>query len=232
MTFDARRIKAICFDVDGTLSDTDDLWVSKFCAILRPVTFLFPGRDPGLFARRAVMVSESPTNLAYHLLDRFDLDDDMLRLYHYATRFKVQRKATAFWLISGVKEMLQQLQAHYALAVVSARDASTFAFLEQYDLMQYFSAVAIADTCRYTKPYPDPILWATRQMGVGPAETLMVGDTSVDIRAGRAAGAQTAAVLCGFGEEKELRRAGADLILSSTADLLGVLMQVSSMSDE
>ena len=70
-------------------------------------------------------------------------------------------------------------------------------------------------------------------MGAAPAEVLMVGDTSVDIRAGRAAGAQTAAVLCGFGEEKELRRAGADLILSSTVDLLGVLIrQVSSMGDQ
>ena len=117
--------------------------------------------------------------------------------------------------------------------MVSARDDSTFHFLEQFDLLPYFSAVAIANTCRYTKPYPDPILWVAQKMGAAPAEVLMVGDTSVDIRAGRAAGAQTAAVLCGFGEEKELRRAGADLILSSTVDLLGVLIrQVSSMGDQ
>jgi phosphoglycolate phosphatase-like HAD superfamily hydrolase len=45
----------------------------------------------------------------------------------------------------------------------------------------------------------------------------------MDVRAGRAAGAQTVGVLCGFGEEKELRRAGADLILPSTADLLAAL---------
>ena len=47
----------------------------------------------------------------------------------------------------------------------------------------------------------------------------MIGDTTVDIRAGRAAGAQTVGVLCGFGSERELRRAGADLILASTAEL-------------
>jgi phosphoglycolate phosphatase len=52
----------------------------------------------------------------------------------------------------------------------------------------------------------------------------MVGDTTVDIRAGRAAGAQTVGVLCGFGEEAELRRQGADLILPSTADLDEVLL--------
>jgi N-acetyl-D-muramate 6-phosphate phosphatase len=52
---------------------------------------------------------------------------------------------------------------------------------------------------------------------------LMVGDTTVDIHAGRSAGAQTAGVLCGFGEEKELRGAGADHILSTTADLRSLL---------
>jgi N-acetyl-D-muramate 6-phosphate phosphatase len=53
----------------------------------------------------------------------------------------------------------------------------------------------------------------------------MVGDTPIDIRAGRAAGAQTIGVLCGFGEREELLRAGADLILDSTADLPTVLLK-------
>jgi phosphoglycolate phosphatase len=47
----------------------------------------------------------------------------------------------------------------------------------------------------------------------------MIGDTTVDIRAGKAAGAQAVGVLCGFGEEAELRQLGADLILKSTSDL-------------
>ena len=52
----------------------------------------------------------------------------------------------------------------------------------------------------------------------------MIGDTTVDIRAGKAAGAQTVGVLCGFGEEGELRRVGADLILPSTADVEAELL--------
>jgi phosphoglycolate phosphatase len=52
----------------------------------------------------------------------------------------------------------------------------------------------------------------------------MVGDTSVDIRAGKAAGAQTAGVLCGFGQEAELRRMGADLILPTTPLLVEALL--------
>jgi HAD superfamily hydrolase (TIGR01549 family) len=223
MAIETERIKGICFDVDGTLSDTDDLWISKLCTILRPVSGLFPERKMEPFARRLIMTTETPANLAYHLLDRFDLDDDIARLYHWASRLKLERRPASFWLISGVKEMLHELNNHYALAVVSARDSSTYQFLEQFDLLPFFSAVAIADTCRFTKPYPDPVLWAADKMGIAATNCLMVGDTVVDIRAGKAAGAQTSGVLCGFGEEKELRRAGADLILSSTTDLLNVL---------
>lgn len=47
----------------------------------------------------------------------------------------------------------------------------------------------------------------------------MIGDTTVDMRAGKAAGAQTLGVLCGFGEEDELKQLGADLIVKSTSDL-------------
>jgi phosphoglycolate phosphatase-like HAD superfamily hydrolase len=45
----------------------------------------------------------------------------------------------------------------------------------------------------------------------------------VDIRAGKSAGAQALGVLCGFGEEPELRRMGANEILASTSQLSDLL---------
>ena len=71
--------------------------------------------------------------------------------------------------------------------------------------------------------YPDPILFVARQMGVSPEACLMIGDTTVDMRAGRAAGAITVGVLCGFGQEVELLRAGADLILPTTSLIIQAL---------
>ncbi|MPN00756.1 Phosphoglycolate phosphatase [bioreactor metagenome] len=56
-------------------------------------------------------------------------------------------------------------------------------------------------------------------MQVPAQNCLMIGDTTVDILAGKAAGAQTVGVLCGFGEEGELRRAGADLIVKDLKEL-------------
>ena len=60
-------------------------------------------------------------------------------------------------------------------------------------------------------------------MGVAPENCLMIGDTTVDIRAGVASGAQTVGVLCGFGERDELERRGTNLILENTAELADVL---------
>ena len=66
---------------------------------------------------------------------------------------------------------------------------------------------------------------AAKMMKVSPEECLMIGDTTVDIRAGRSAGAQTAGVLCGFGEEYELRKMGADAIFDITPSVLNVLLR-------
>ena len=56
MPLDPSRIRAICFDVDGTLSDTDDLMVSRIARRLTPIRRLLPARDP----RRIAWLKASP----------------------------------------------------------------------------------------------------------------------------------------------------------------------------
>ena len=225
MTLDPTRVQAICFDVDGTLSDTDDQWAAMLTRRMAPLRRLFPGGDTRPFARRAVMCAETPGNLVYGLLDRVHLDDEVARLYSHICRHRVGRRPRVFKLVPGVAALLAVLHEHYPLAVVSARDEeSTRAFLDQFELTGLFHSIATAQTCPYTKPLPDPVLWAAERMGVPPANCLMVGDTAVDVRAGKLAGTQTVGVLCGFGREAELRRAGADLILPHTAALGPVLL--------
>jgi phosphoglycolate phosphatase-like HAD superfamily hydrolase len=226
MTFDITRVHALCFDVDGTLSDTDDAWVKGISRLLSPLRFLSNGRDLLPFSRWLVMTLESPGNLAYHLLDRLDLDDDTARLLAALAR-KRDAVARHFWLVPRVDEALHAFFHRFPMAIVSARGSlGTHAFLDQFGLAPLFKAVATAQTCRFTKPFPDPILWAAGQLGVPPQNCLMIGDTTVDIRAGRAAGAQTVGVLCGFGTERELRRAGADLVLPSPWNLIDILAEL------
>jgi HAD superfamily hydrolase (TIGR01549 family) len=224
MAVDFTKVKAICFDVDGTLSDTDNLWVSKFVNTLRPVKSIVGEIRLQKLGRSLVMMMESPGNLVYEMLDHLHLDDDVARVYNWMAMKNIGRKPKSFWIIPDVKEMLVQLHSRYPMAVVSARDeAGTLTFMEQYELYSYFSTIVTSQTCIYTKPFPDPIHWAAKKMGVAAENCLMVGDTTVDIRAGKAAGAQTVGVLCGFGTERELRRAGADLILEHTGQLLRLI---------
>jgi N-acetyl-D-muramate 6-phosphate phosphatase len=220
---DVNRIRAVCFDVDGTLNDTDDLAVEKLARTLNRLRFLLPGRDAPRVARRLVMWVEAPGNAVIGVPDWLGIDDNLAFLFDWLNRNNANQ-IQRFRLMEGVPELLEALHGRYHLAIVSARDeGSTRQFLRAFDLEKYFVCVAGALTVEHTKPYPDPIFWAAQQMGVPASNCLMIGDTTVDIRAGKAAGAQTAGVLCGFGERAELVQKGADVILDTTAQLLDVL---------
>ncbi len=219
MALEIERIKGLCFDVDGTLSDTDDHWVHRLEKFLLPLRWMLPKRDVQSFARFWLMALETPGNLLYHLADRLGIDDNIGYLMNWVMRSN-HRRAGHFWMVPGVDQCLAALAERYPMTIVSARgEKSTLSFLEQFNLTHYFCAIATSQTCEFTKPFPDPVLWAARQMQLPPENCLMIGDTTVDIKAGKRAGAQTLGVLCGFGQEKELSRAGADHILTSTACL-------------
>lgn len=219
MAIDLSRVKGLCFDVDGTLSDTDDVWVAQLAQSLRFARFLFKKGDPRPFARWFVMATETPMNGMYHLMDRLSLDDNIASLYSKLNQ-KRKNKIRPFQLMKGAYELLQYVNTRYPLTVVSARDdASTRRFLDQFNLGGLFRAVVTNQTCEYTKPFPHPVRCAADAMGLKPEECIMIGDTTVDILAGKTAGAQTVGLLCGFGEEKELIRAGADLICKDLAEL-------------
>ncbi len=219
MSLDLNRVKALCFDVDGTLSDTDDLYVRKISRFIP--RFLI--KDPDHFARRFVMWVEAPGNALLGLADTFSIDDEMVAVIDWMSRHR-KHSSKEFLLISGVDEMLKQLHGRYPMSVVSTRDeGGTLAFLQKFDLLKYFDVIITGLSAEHTKPYPDPILLAAQKMHTAPENCLMIGDTTVDMRAGKSAGAQTVGVLCGFGEEPELKKMGADVIIEDTTKLLDLL---------
>lgn len=220
MPLNILKIKALCFDVDGTLSDSDNVYTQKFSRYIPK--FLF--KKPDEVARRLVMWMESPGNALLGIADTLHVDRQMVAAINWLSQHR-RRSDKEFLLIPGVDDMLKQLHGRYPMAVISARDEKTnMAFLEKFDLVKYFDVIVTGLSAKYTKPYPDPIFLAAEKMNVAPENCLMIGDTTVDIRAGKSAGAQTVGVLCGFGEEYELRKMGADEILEDTTKLLKILM--------
>ena len=207
------KIQGWFFDLDGTLMDTDDQTVERLAQRLR---FLGAARARRL-ARRIVMAGETPMNYAITAVDMVGLD---------AVLFGVRRMLSGhtlptFRLIEGVKPLLAHLAERATLAVVSTRSAEDAAeFLRQHDLTDFFKLSVTQATTKRLKPHPEPVLYAAKQLGLSPEVCVMVGDTTMDVLSGRHAGAWAVGVLCGFGEEAELWRAGAHLVLPSTADLL------------
>ncbi len=223
MPLDLQRIKGLCFDVDGTISDTDDAWVEKVSRCLNPIAKAFKRQEPRRLARWLVMASESPMNLVMYWLDSVSLDDNYARLFARMAKRRGYKQAH-FTLMMGAQELLDQAKLSYPLSVVSARDErTTRIFLEQFALHEHFVEVVTSQTCERTKPYPMPVQRAANAMGLDARDCVMIGDTTVDILAGRRAGAQTVGLLCGCGTEKELSKAGADVVLNDLVELRALL---------
>ncbi len=215
MTLPLPTIRAWLFDLDGTLIDTDDQAMMR----LQKRLHLFGHWSRGI-ARRLVMWSEGPTNALVTLFDLLGLDSLL-----FALNQRIGWKDDdGFHIIPGVQPMLRALAQHYTLGIVSTRSReAAHAFLEQYHLKELFSIVVTREDTERLKPHPEPLLYAAQRLQLKPEACVMVGDTPVDIRAARRAGAWSLGVLCGFGDVNDLRRAGSHLILPSTADILKLL---------
>jgi HAD superfamily hydrolase (TIGR01549 family) len=214
------EIDAIFFDLDGTLVETDDDAVHTLAQWLRPLRWCLPRRNETRAARRILMAIEGPSNSLLTLLDRLGLDDELFDLRDRLQRLRGLYTPVNFRPVDGVSETLQDLSRRYHLGIVTTRsrkDASTF--LTQQGLADIIQVIAGREDTWRLKPHPSPIRFAAEKLSVPAERCLMVGDTTVDILAARSAGARSVAVLSGFGEQDELERAGADLVLRSASEL-------------
>lgn len=212
------EVKAILFDLDGTLIDTDDVMIERAARWLQPLAQLFSQDDPKRVLRQAIMASEGPTNAFLTFLDILGLDDELFALGDRLRRLRGLRTPGNFRPVDGVVETVRELSRRYPLGIVTTRSRQDAqAFLEQHALGDCFSVVVTHEDTWRLKPHPEPIRHAAKQLGVAVERCLMVGDTRVDIRAAKATGACAVGVLCGFGERGDL--AEADLILESPVEL-------------
>ncbi len=91
--------------------------------------------------------------------------------------------------------------------------------LERLRIARYFKLIIGADYGLPLKPAPDSILKILSHFSVPKEETVIVGDGTTDIRAGKAAGVITCSVTYGFRSEDELRKAGPDYVIPRFSDL-------------
>lgn len=221
------KVKALIFDVDGTLSDSDDRMVEQVYEHLGFLGSIMGENNLKRFSRWFIRTAEGPGNWVLELADRLGMDHLIANFFDHRANQK-EHLVRHYPLIPGVFPMLQALSSRYPFAIVTARnEVTTRHFLNLNNLDPFFPIVISSQTCRRTKPFPDPLLHAASRMNIPIENCLMIGDTVTDVRAALSAGAQSLSVLCGFGTETELIKSGTQEILPSTsmvADFLsGVL---------
>ena len=215
------EIDAILFDLDGTMIEIDNEAFDYLARRLQPLQRFLPKRDATWVARRILMWAEGPANSLLTFVNRIGLDDTFLDLGDRLRSMQGLHTPSNFRLVDGTGEMLEELSHRYHLGVVTTRCcAHAEAFLEQQELRGLIHVIVGREDTWRIKPHPSPVRHAAEELDVPVERCLLVGDTPADIYAARSAGARSAGVLCGLGTETELERAGVDLILNTTSDLI------------
>ena len=125
------------------------------------------------------------------------------------------------YLYEGVRQGLDHMQARqYCMGCVTNKAAEfTHPLLDDLDIARYFQVVICGDDTIEIKPHPMPLLTAAQRMQVDPQRSLMLGDSSNDVRAARAAGFQIICTSYGYNHGEDIRRYAPDAVIDSMAEL-------------
>jgi phosphoglycolate phosphatase-like HAD superfamily hydrolase len=217
-TLRGRPVRAVFFDLDGTLVETDDEMVARLARRLASWRPLLPGRDVTRAARHLADWINERFNGGLAVLDWLRLDEPAQRLARRWGLIHANSAERPLIPVAGTIDLVHALYGRYLLGIVSTRsEAEARVYLAQNGLAGAFAVIVGSDSTARIKPHPQPILHGARRLGVDPSHVVMVGDTTADVRAAQSAGALAVGVLCGFGDRADLHRA--DLVLASTADL-------------
>lgn len=210
-------MKAVIFDIDGTLIDSVDLharaWLETFAMFGRKLTFQNVRKQIGKGGDQLmpVFLSKEEIQRSGKLLEKIRGD-----LY----KQRYMKKVKPFPRVRELFERIKSDELQIALASSAKGDELDYykKLINVEDLMEAHTS---ADDADKSKPHPDIFEAALAKLDdVAPEEAIVVGDTPYDAIAARKAGMVTVGVLCGGFPEDELRSAGCIEIYRDPADLL------------
>jgi len=205
-------LRALLFDVDGTLLDTRDAWMAAFDAGLAAV------RSQALSGREGDRWIGTPIETIY--AERAGLSGDVLaRAVSEFQRSEADSLRNGVRSFPGIVEMISSLRGWSLATITNKRADTTREALRLAGLSGAFDLVLGGDSVRRMKPAPDPVLQAAEALRVPVAACGVVGDTEIDVRAGREAGAVTIGVTWGYGSRARLEEAGVGYLVETPAAL-------------
>ena len=210
----------IIFDFDGTLGDTRRNIVTTMQMTIAELHL--PNRSE----------EECAATIGLPLAGCFrtlfpDIQDELIPrcAETYRRFFNENLKTIHPEAFPAVVETLSILhQKGFVLTIASSRSRNSLMELTRnMGIANYISFILGADDVKEAKPNPEPVLKTLAEMSFDAAETLVVGDMAVDIQMGANAGAMTCGVTYGNGTKRELEKAGADYIINSIDELIGIM---------
>jgi len=194
------NVKAVVFDMDGVLIDTERLWRQdgeKY--ILQCAPKFTPGHQKYLMGRSLKDI--------YHWLEEdYAMTgialDDFIQGY---LDFGIEHVFSKCTLSPGIEDCLQRISATHPVALASASPHFWIDYaLERFGIGQYFDAIISSDDVEGKgKPAPDIFLHAAAQINTAPEDCLVIEDSSHGIAAGVAAGMYTLAYINGYNDHQD-----------------------------
>ena len=153
-----------------------------------------------------------------------DYDDAAKRCFKTFQRIFPNDFLEYFKEIEGVRNALEVLCGRYKLGVITGltrREA--FTILDHFRLSRFFQVILTLDDYVVPRPAPDCVLTALNKLGLGAGECIYVGDTNDDVKAGKAAGVKTVAVLSGVQPKELLKKENPDFMIKSIKSIFSIL---------
>ena len=217
---DISRVELILFDLDGTLVDSlgDLAWCGN--EMLRALGL--PARDPE--AARSWVGNGVERFVKRFLTGEMDAEpsaelfDAGLEVFNELYAGNVSVRSVVY---PGVTEALQHLSGldlHLA-CVTNKPEPFTSGLIAAMGLDRYFELVVAGDTTPRKKPDPMPLHYAADHFGLDYGKCLMVGDSSNDVAAARAAGFAIVCVPYGYNHGNSIRDSNPDMVVDNIKEL-------------
>ena len=200
MNRDLSRIKAVIFDFDGTLADTNEL----ICDSWRHTVGKLTGGEITDDEIRSTF-GEVLSHSLNRIMPDIDVEAAVAEYRKYQHDIYLER-ITLFEDSEAVLRALRKTGYKVALATSRLR-SSTERGLNHFGIIDLFDVVLTADDTPIFKPDPTPILMTMDKLGVTAEQSIFVGDTTHDVEAGLAAGVFTILVDWSFALPEDKRDA-------------------------
>jgi phosphoglycolate phosphatase len=215
------RLRAVLFDMDGTLLDSAPDFIA-IAQAMRASHGLPPMADKDI--RDHVSGGARAMVLRAFDVDPMSEQFEALRL-EFLERYQ-QHCAVLTKPFDGILELLADIESAKLIWGVVTNKPVRYAapIMEQLGLAERSAILICPDHVTHSKPDPEPLLLACSRLGLDPASVLYVGDDLRDIESGRAAGTKTAAVTYGYiHPDDNPRHWGADVVVDHPHELRKVL---------